>query len=120
VANRLKNKIMAACSSHLPACLESHRESLRIMRECLQNKKGLRLYQMEKMAQLEVLDEIDSPVEFDPKLASSYTYKYDRGDVHPDHYVYTALEAVCYECGCFLWKDIGMRNTFALQFLFTI
>ena len=75
---------------------------------------------MEKMAQLEVLDEIDSPVEFDPKLASSYTYKYDRGDVHPDHYVYTALEAVCYECGCFLWKDIGMRNTFALQFLFTI
>ena len=119
MANRLKNKIMAACSSHLPACLESHRESLRIMRECLQNKKGLRLYQMEKMAQLVVLDESEA-VEFDPKLASSYTYKYDRGDVHPDHYVYTALEAVCYECGCFLWKDIGMRNTFALQFLFTI
>jgi hypothetical protein len=75
---------------------------------------------MEKMAQLEVLAESDSPVEFDPKLASSYSYKYDRGDVHPDHYVYTALEAVCYECGCFLWKDIGMRNIFALQFLFTI
>jgi len=56
------------------------------MRECLQNKKGLRLYQMEKMAQLVVLDESEA-VEFDPKLARSYTYNYDRGDVHPDHYV---------------------------------
>ena len=105
---------MVACSSHLPACLKSHPESLRIMRKFLQNKKGL--HQIEKMAQLIVLDEYESPAEFDPKLASSYTYKYDRGNVHPDHYIYSALEALCYECGCFLWKDIGMRNTFALQF----
>jgi len=90
------------------------------MRECLQNKKGHRFHQMEEISQLVVLDESESPVELDPKLASSYTYKYDRGDVHPYHYDYSALEAVCYECGFFLWKDIGMCNTFALQFLFTI
>jgi len=64
------------------------------MRECLQNKKGLRLHQMEEIVQLIEQDESDSPVEFDPKLASLYTYKYDRGNVHPNHYVYTALEAV--------------------------
>jgi len=56
---------------------------------------------MKKMAQLIVLDESESPVKFDPMLASLYNYKYDRGDVHPDYYVYSALEAVCYECGCF-------------------
>jgi len=39
---------------------------------------------MEKMAELIVLDESEA-VEFDPKLASSYTYKYDIGI--PDHYV---------------------------------
>jgi len=88
---------MAACSSHLPACLKSRPESLRSMREYFQNKKGVLLHQMEKMAKLVVLDESESPVEFDPKLASSYIYKYDRGDVHPDHYVYSALEVVCYE-----------------------
>jgi len=37
---------------------------------------------MEKMAQFVVLHESESLVEFDLKLASSYTYKYDRGDVH--------------------------------------
>jgi len=72
---------------------------------------------MEKMAELIVLDESEA-VEFDFKLASPYTYKYDRGN--PDHYVYSALEALCYECDCFLWKDIGMYNMFALQFLFII
>jgi len=86
------------------------------MRECLQNKKGHRLYQMEKMAELVVLDDSEY-VEFDPKLASSYGYKYDGGN--SDSYVYSALEALCYECGCFLWIDmvgvIYFLYTFYLQ-----
>jgi hypothetical protein len=45
-------------------------------------------------------------VTFDPKIAGSYSYKYDDSKI--DHYLYLAFEALCYSCGCFTWSDIGM------------
>ena len=100
---------MDACSIKLPKCLANNSESLKIMKDCLQNKKGLRLYQMGKMAQISTNtsdDQDSSEVDFDSKLASSYSYKYNSDMT--DHYVYSALEALCYACGCFTWSDIGM------------
>ena len=53
---------------------------------------------------------------FDRLAASSYAYNYDKTKL--DHYLYLAFEALCFACGCFTWKDIGMV-TFLLQSLFS-
>lgn len=106
---------MVACSTKLPKCLATNSESLKIMRDCLQNVKGLRLYQMGQMAEISTTtttttttgnhDADVSEMVFDFKLASSYSYRYNRS--RTDHYVYSALEVLCYACGCFSWHDIG-------------
>ena len=88
--------------------MANNSESLKIVKDCLQNKKGLRL-QMAKMAQISTNtsdDQDSSEVNFDSKFASLYSYKYN--SYMTDHYVYSALEALCYACGCFTWSDIGM------------
>ena len=69
-------------------------------------KKGFRVYQMEQMAELEE-DDTETSV-FDLSMASTYSYRYDSGNIK--QYVYSALEALCYECGCFLWSDLGMLS----------
>ena len=104
---------MEACSSKLPEYMKDPETNL-IIRDCLRNKKGFRVYQMEQMAELEE-DDTDTTV-FDHTLASTYSYRYDSGNIK--QYVYSALEALGYECGCFLWSDLGMLSVHFIIYSF--
>ena len=104
---------MEACSSKLPKYINDPATNL-IIRDCLRNKKGFRVYQMEQMAELEE-DDTETSV-FDHTLASTYSYRYDSGNIK--QYVYSALEALCYECGCFLWSDLGMLSVHFIIYSF--
>jgi len=106
IASRIKNKISDNCSHKLPKCFTP--TTLQLIKQCIQNRIGLRRYQMEKMVETVTTGGVgaDSSCSFDTKAAGSYTYKYD-GNKH-DQYLYLAFEALCFTCGCFTWSDIGI------------
>lgn len=69
----IKNKIMEACSNDLPTW-KKNTETFKIMRVCLQKKKGFCLYQLIHMAEL--VEDDTEVTSFDLSLASTYWYNY--------------------------------------------
>jgi hypothetical protein len=120
VFNGYKEKIKTYCSfsdhstiggtklKFLDADLKSH------LKKCLEQMLPFRLYQMEKMvkrsernATIEMT--VVSPQEqhhvFNKELCHQYCYNECSMD-KVSYYVYSLLEAICFQCGFFTWEDI--------------
>jgi hypothetical protein len=90
----------------MPKCFTE--ETREILGQCIRDRVGFRKYQMGKMAISSTNSGgVGMPV-IDLKNSSSYSYRFDKTKPSIDHYLYSALEGLCYACGLFKWTDIGM------------
>ncbi len=80
--------------------------------QCLKNLHPLRVFQMEKMAVRSTLDstlimnDTTTEVSVDFMRNSIEKYSYDSSMEKIQGYVYSLVEAICFQCGFFSWEEL--------------
>ena len=115
----MKTKIKSYCSFSIGTCgtkLKFLDADLKLnLRKCLDEMLPLRVFQMEKMVMRSdrnatIMMNVATPqdqqhINFNKLLCHQYTY--NKGNMDKvSGYVYSLLEAICFQSGFFTWEDI--------------
>ena len=110
-----KNKINLKCRQLLTSTLATlmHHELEVNLVKCLNDKVGLKLFQMEWMVMranqdsTNLMNDPSIPIHVVFNRAYLDKYSYDCSEAKTTHYVYHLLEVLCTECGFCTHEDIG-------------
>ena len=115
IVSTYKNKINLKCRHLLTSTLVTlmHHELEENLVKCLNDRVGLRLFQMERMVMRAnqdstiLMNDPSIPVHVVFNKAYLDKYSYDCSEAKTTHYVYHLLEVLCTECGFCTLEDIG-------------
>ena len=115
IVSTYKNIINLKCRHLLTSALVTlmHHELEENLVKCLNDRVGLRLFQMERMVMRAnqdstiLINDPSIPVHVVFNTAYLDKYSYDCSEAKTTHYVYHLLEVLCTECGFCTHEDIG-------------